>query len=235
MGIRQRKWVWKGKEKSAWVVDYFDAKRKRRLKTFRTKREADDWRSGTRIELKQGTHVADRDSITVAEAGELWIAACKEDGLERATLQLYRQHLDLHIAPLIGTTRLNELTVPALRAFQDELRAAGRSAGLTKKVITHLGGLIADAQERGLTTRNPVRERKRKRRGKAAERHERRLEVGVDIPTPAEVRAALTAARGFRRAFFITAALAGLRSSELRGLTRSSPGAGDVCPFASIC
>ena len=35
-------------------------------------------------------------------------------------------------------------------------------------------------QPRGLATRNPVRERKR--RGKAADRHQKRLEVGVDIP-----------------------------------------------------
>src|SRR6185436_10016222 len=105
MGIRQRTWTWKGKEKSAWVVDYFDAKGKRRLKTFRTKREADDWRSKTRIELNYGTHVADRDSVTVAQAGKLWLATCEANELERATLQLYRQHLDLHIVPLIGTKR----------------------------------------------------------------------------------------------------------------------------------
>jgi integrase len=41
----------------------------------------------------------------------------------------------------------------------------------------------------------------------------------VDIPTPAEVKAILGAATGFRRAFFAAAALAGLRSSELRGVT----------------
>lgn len=216
MAIRQRKWITKGKEKSAWVVDYFDAKGKRRLKTFRTKREADDWRSGTRIELKQGTHVADRDSMTVAEAGKLWIVSCEENGLEPATLQLYRQYLNLHIGPRIGAKKLNELTVPALRAFQDQLRADGRSPYLTSKVITHLGSLFADAQERGLATRNPVRERKR--RSKPADRHTERLEVGVDIPTPTEVRAVLEAATGFRRAFFATAALGGLRSSELRGL-----------------
>src|SRR5262245_24392781 len=186
MAIRQRKWTWKGKEKSAWVVDYFDAKGKRRLKTFRTKREADDWRSETRIELKQGTHVADRDSVTVAEAGKLWIATCEENELERATIQLYRQHLNLHIAPLIGAKRLNELTVPALRTFQDQLRDAGRSRAMVTKTITYLGGLIADAQERGLATRNPVRERKKvkKRQEKAADRHQNRLEVGVDIPRP---------------------------------------------------
>ena len=83
--------------------------------------------------------------------------------------------------------------------------------------MTYLGGLLADAQERGLTTRNPVRERKR--RAKPADRHQKRLEIGVDIPTPAEIRAILHAASGFRRAFFMVAALAGLRASELRGLT----------------
>ena len=43
MGIRQRRWTWKGKEKSAWVVEYFDLKGKRRLKTFKTRRAAEGW------------------------------------------------------------------------------------------------------------------------------------------------------------------------------------------------
>ncbi|HXE88675.1 MAG TPA: site-specific integrase, partial [Hyphomicrobiaceae bacterium] len=122
MAIRQRKWTWKGKEKSAWVVDYFDAKGKRRLKTFKTKRAADDWRSETRIELKQGTHVADRDSITVEEACKLWLATCEQNELEHGTLHLYRQYLRTHINPLIGAKRLNDLTVPGVRIFHDQLR-----------------------------------------------------------------------------------------------------------------
>ncbi|MBO0763009.1 MAG: site-specific integrase [Hyphomicrobiaceae bacterium] len=219
MAIRRRTWTWKGEERSAWVCDYLDANGKRHLKTFRTKGEAIDYAAETRIELRQGLHVPDRDSLTVEEAGQQWLTACENDGLEPATLQTYRQHLCLHIAPRIGHKRLRELTVPVLRAFQDQLRADGRSQALTKKTITYLGGLIADAQERGLAVRNPVRERKRKRsRGKAARRHEKRLEVGVDIPTPEEIRAILGAATGYRRAFFMVAAMAGLRASELRGL-----------------
>jgi integrase len=216
MGIRQRTWTWKGKEKSAWVVDYFDAKGKRRLKTFRTKRQADDWRSETKIELKQGSHVADRDSITVAEAGKKWIATCTTNGLEPTTIELYELYLRKHINPLIGSRRLNELTVPAVREFQDQLLADGRSQSTAGKVITQLGSLIADAVERGEAARNPVRERKR--RSKPADRHRRQLAVGVDIPAPAEVRAILGASQGYRRALFVTAALTGLRASELRGL-----------------
>jgi integrase len=111
--------------------------------------------------------------------------------------------------------------VPALRAFQDQLREAGRSRAMVTKTITYLGGLIGDAQDRGLATHNPVHERRKvkKRQEKAAERHTERLEVGVHIPTPAEIRAILHAASGFRRAFIVTAAMTGMRSSELRGLT----------------
>jgi integrase len=216
MAIRQRTWTWKGKEKTAWVVDYFDAKGKRRLKTFRTKRGADDWRSNAKVELKRGTHVADRDSITVEKAGENWIATCKANGLEPTTIELYELYLRKHINPRIGPRRLNELTVPAVRAFQDLLLADGRSQSLTGKVITQLGSLIADAQERGHATHNPVRERKR--RSKPADRLSPRLEVGVDIPSPAEVRAILGAAVGYRRALFVTIAMTGLRASEVRGL-----------------
>ena len=216
MAIRQRAWEWKGKQRSAWVVDYFDAKGKRRLKTFKTKAAALDWSAGTRIDLKHGTHVADGDSISVEEAGRLWLTSCAANDLERSTREQYRQHVDLHIGPLIGTMKLNKLTVPAVRTFQDQLRATGRSAALTRKIITSLGSIVADAQERGLATRNPVRERKR--RSKATARHKKRLEVGVHIPTPSEVRAVLEASAGRWRAFVATAALAGLRLSELRGL-----------------
>ena len=220
MSIRHRKWTWKGKEKSAWIVDYFDAKGTRRLKTFPTKRAAQDWAAGTRIDLKHGTHVADSDSITIEAAGRLWLSACRvrdgDEKLERSTIEQYRQHLELHIAPLIGATRLNKLSLPAVRAFADRLRENGRSAALTRKLLTSLGSIVADAQEQGLTARNPVRERKR--RSKATARHKKRLAIGVDIPTLKEVRVLLETSTGRWRAFVATAALAGLRLSELRGL-----------------
>src|SRR5262245_46955956 len=94
--IVQRTWQWKGRERSAWVFDYFDAKRHRRRKQFRTKRAAQDWAASTRIDLKHGTHVADADSITIETAGRLWLATCEANELERSTREQYRQHVDLH-------------------------------------------------------------------------------------------------------------------------------------------
>ena len=205
MGIRQRTWEWRGKQSSAWIVDYFDLKGKRRLKTFRTKREAGDFAANTRIDIKRGVHVADSDSATVAEAGSLWLQTGKEAGLVRASLKQCQEHLDLHIAPFIGATKLSKLTVPAVRSFEADLRANGRSPALTRKIVGSLGAIIADAQERGLAMHNPVREMRHgrgKRRTKAAEERRRQLAVGVDIPTPGEIRVVLEGCYRFPAGIF---------------------------------
>lgn len=73
------------------MVDDTDTKDVRRLKHFKTKRAAKDWAAGTHIEIKQGAHVADTDSITVGQAGELWLKACRardgDERLERSTIE----------------------------------------------------------------------------------------------------------------------------------------------------
>ncbi len=217
MAIRQRKWLWKGQERKAWVLEYRDGAGKRRLKTFRTKRDAIDYGATARVDISSETHVADAESLTVRDAGKLWLATGEQNCLERSTRTRNQQHLDLHITPFIGATKLNKLTVPAVRTFEGTLRANGRSAALTRMVLSSLGALVGDAQERGHALRNPVRGLRRQRR-KAPDRHKAKLAVGLDIPTPREIRALLMAAQGRWRAFFAVTALAGLRSSELRGL-----------------
>jgi integrase len=49
-------------------------------------------------------------------------------------------------------------------------------------------------------------------------RSKRKLIVGVDIPTPDEIKRVVHAAKGRARALLVTAIFTGLRSSELRGL-----------------
>src|SRR5262249_52060371 len=52
-----------------------------------------------------------------------------------------------------------------------------------------------------------------------SKRHKRHIEAGMDFPTPAETKRIFDAAKdGKRRALLLTAALTGLRASELRGL-----------------
>lgn len=55
----------KGVEKTAWVVDYVDGKGIRRLKTFAKKKDADAFEATAKVEVREGVHVADRDTVTV--------------------------------------------------------------------------------------------------------------------------------------------------------------------------
>ena len=158
--------------------------------------------------------------MTVKEAGELWLESSRRAHLEVSTIEQYEQHLRLHIVPFIGREKLSKLSAPLVRAFQDRLHNEGRSAAMIRGVIGSLGAVLADAQERGLVVRNAVRElrSRRRRSGKRQEQRNGKLKVGIDIPTPNEVRAVLAAAEGKWRVLLLTAVFSGLRASELRGL-----------------
>jgi integrase len=93
---------------------------------------------------------------------------------------------------------------------------------MVKKVRGSLSMLIADAQERGLINRNPVRELRRRKERKADRRQKGRLKAGIDIPTPDEVGHILGHLQGRWRPLLMTAIFTGLRASELRGLPWSN-------------
>ncbi|MBD9595860.1 site-specific integrase [Ensifer sp. ENS05] len=221
MSVRKRNWTTpKGVEKSAWVVDYTDTKGKRRLKTFAKKKEADNFAATASVEVREGVHVADSATITIEEAGKLWLKSGDAAGLERTTVDQRRQHLNLHIVPLAGAVKLTKVTAPWVRSFQDDLREKGRSAAMVKRITVSLGSILADAQGRGLVVRNAVHELSKARSGtKASEKRAKaKLRLGVDIPTNAEIRSILDAAIGRYRPLIVTMVFTGIRSSEARGL-----------------
>ena len=228
MSVRKRTWLnANGSKGQAWVAEYTDHEGKRRLRTFGTKQEADSFRVGVTGELRAGTHVPDSQSVTVAEAGRLWLKRCEADGLEQSTVDYYQQHLDRHIIPVIGAVKLSRLTMPMLTTFQDKLRELRRSPTMVRKVRISLGALLADAQRRGLVGQNVVHALPRSLRGKearAAARQKDKLQVGIDIPSLDEVRAIIAAVSNGggdsngRRPLLLAAIFTGLRISELRGL-----------------
>lgn len=222
MSVRKREWTTpKGETKQAWVVDYFDTTGTRRLKTFKLKKDADRFAATASVEVREGVHVADSASVTVEKAGSLWIASGESAGLERSTINQRKSHLEHHIVPMIGQTLLSKLTVPAVRDFEDKLRKEGRSPAMVKKVLTSLGSILADAGERGLAARNPVRDIKGSRKGRDRRQEKRqkgKLEIGVDIPTREEIKAFVAALDGHWKPLLVTAIFTGMRSSELRGL-----------------
>ena len=223
MSVRKRTWTnGDGSQGEAWIVAYRDHAGARRFKSFDKKRDADAYHKEVWVDVRRGIHTADSTSITVAEAGRQWVEGSINAGLERATVDGYRQHLKFHIVPLIGAAKLSQLTVPAVRLFEDRL-ARDRSSAMVRKIVRSLGSILADAQERGLVAQNVVHSLRRNRRKDCTARVDRRqrgkLKVGVHIPTPDEIRAIITHLDGDRRRpMLLTAIFAGLRASEVRGL-----------------
>jgi integrase len=220
MSVRKRTWKSpSGEPKEAWVVDYVDQHGERHIKTFAKKRDADAHHAIVGTAVRAGTHTADSKSVTVAKAAELWLDSCDAAGLERSTVAAYRQHAALHIVPVLGALKLSQLTVPLVRGFEERLRKDGRTPAMVRKARRSLGALLADAQERGLVGQNVVRSLRTSRHGKdrSAERNGK-LKIGIDIPSPDEVRVIIGRLEGRWRPLLLTAAFTGLRASELRGL-----------------
>ncbi len=214
MSVRKRKWTTRlGEAREAWIVDYTDQDGERHIETFERKRDADERQAAVKVSVKEGTHTAASKSITVAEAADNWIRYVELEGRERSTVAQYRQHVDQHIKPRIGREKLAKLTTPRVNAFRDELLRS-MSRPLAKKVLTSLKSALKDAKRRGNVAQNVAADVSIA----ADRRNNGRLEVGVDIPTPDEIRRILGAAKGRWRSLLVTAIFAGLRSSELRGL-----------------
>ncbi len=207
--IRKRSWITAGEPKHAWIVDYRDQHRTRRMKTFARKKDADAWAIQTGHEIGQGTHVAERASIGFAQAAALWLAKGDADGLEASTIDQRRQHVDLHLVPLLHDTPLVRLQPPRLQEIRDIL-VATLSHPLARKVLTSLKAIFGEALRRGYVAQNAASAVKIDLRT----RNRRKMQ----IPSKDDIRAILANAEGRWRPLLVTAVFTGLRASELRGL-----------------
>lgn len=192
---------------------YVDSAGKRRSQNFPTAKAAKAFLLTVGNELTQGTHTPSSQSPTIAVAGALWIAQCERQGLETMTIINYRQHIDLHIVPFIGETKLSALTPTAVHSFTDRLHEEGRSANMIRRVVVSLGSIFKEARRRGLISTAPTSGINRKKSDRDNPR--------PTIPSKTELKAIIIAAteRGPRwGAFILTATFCGLRASELRGL-----------------
>jgi integrase len=212
MSVRRRAWTTgRGEARKAWIVNYTDQAGARRIATFQRKSDAVAYQAQAATEVRAGTHTAVGASITVATAIADWLERAQLEDVERATLKQYRE-LGAHIEQHLGAFRLAELTTPGVNRFRDSLcRTASRS--MARKILTALKGVLSEAQRRGNVAQNVAT-------GVTvgADKRKARLEVGKDIPAPDEIRRILAAALERARPLLVTAALTGLRASELRGL-----------------
>jgi integrase len=237
MSIRKRTWTSGGKIKEAWCLNYVDQHGKRRQQTFNTKKLAEQHKAAFTMEILQGTHLPPSMAVTVAEAARRWIRRAEREELEIATIRAYRNLAELHVLPLLGSTKLSKLTVPVVTDFRNRLLEgrcpaaertvdgkvmtvipAGqrRSRGMTRSAVGALSMILSNALEEGLVSQNVLAGRRLG--GRSESRDEVKLEKGRSFPGPVEIKAMIDAAPDRWRPVIVTLAFCGLRASELRGL-----------------
>jgi integrase len=193
-----------------WEVAYVDGGGARRAKLFATKGAASAWLVEAQHDISRGLHTATSVSPTVKDAAALWLKRCEDKGLERMTVKGYEEHVELHINPFIGARKLSDMTVPAMHAFADQLRDAGRSPEMVRRVVRSVGGIFKEARRRGLASTAPTM-------GLDLDLPDRDDPRPV-IPTKAELNTIINGAAGRWRPVILVAIFCGLRASELRGL-----------------
>jgi integrase len=199
-----------GKTRVRWVAAYKDQDGKRHNKGFRARKEAKAFLVMTEGEIVRGVHTPESSSITVAEAARLWLQRGELERLERSSLRQYRNHVRLHILPLVGAVKLARLSTPTVQLFRDKLLET-RSRPLARKVLASLKSILGEAMRRGLVAQNAATP--------VAIATSKREQGRLEVPSMAEVNLMLDRARGRWRPFFIAATFTGMRASELRGLT----------------
>ena len=159
-------------------------------------------------------------SPTLAEVAADWLAHLESrvgdrDARRRysaRTVALYRQRLDRHVVPALGTCPVANVTVADVRRLVDRLGRAGLAPGTVTSVVNIVSGLFRFAVKGGLAARNPVRDLDRDDRPGVARLTEPRY------LTAAEVEALLDKTSNVFRPVAAACAFAGLRVSEALGL-----------------
>lgn len=227
--VRKREWTHGGEKKTAWVVNYTDAGGKRRLKTFDRKKDADQYRTQVESDIEKGVHTPARESITVKAAAELFLKNAEHrlrDGqITRATYQNYKQGIDLHLIPCLGSIRMSDLHFSNIEKYNAFMRAKSLSQKTAFSYIVHFKQIEDFARKRGFTKLRSVADGCREFAPGA--------QIKVATFTLDDVRALIAHAGEHRRGkqdrveqmtacFVNLAAFCGLRLGEIRGLTEAS-------------
>jgi integrase len=150
--------------------------------------------------------------LTVAQLGAKWLAEHVQPNLKPGAAASYKSTFHLHVAPVLGPTRVDDCTPQMIRTLLGRKRAEGMSEEGVAKVRRQIHALFAFAQDIGLIAVNPA-DTPRARGRKAGHKRARGTEL-----TPVQIERFLAACPPRWRRFFTVALDTGLRRGELIGL-----------------
>lgn len=211
-----------GKETTRWyvVVDTgvdTDGKRKQRWHGgFPTRREAEVERAKLVNDLHAGNYISP-DRVTLTEwVRESWLPMIRSR-IKPSTFDSYRSNMEVHVLPVLGNHRLQQLTAAMLNTLYANLLVTGGDRGpLAAKTVRYIHTIVhkalADAVDAGVIGVNVAERSKppRPNRGRTPR---------ITCWEPEELRAFLASVRGDRLEIaWRLAAMTGMRRGEVLGL-----------------
>jgi integrase len=188
-------------------VEYRDPLGRHRTRTFRRRRDAEEFLHRVELDLQGGTWRDPRAAkVALRDRAEAWLAGRHD--LRPATRKLYEGILHRHIIPALGDRTIGSIRPEDVRRFVSALLEAGvgaRTAAMARQV---LGTVLEEAVTDGVLPSNPVR-------GAPAPKAPRRE---LRVITPEELERLLQAMPPRWRPLVELAAWSGLRWGEVAGL-----------------
>ena len=189
-------------------LGYVDGKRKRRTVYGKTRREALEALNRVRRAAEQGQDLT-TPSPTVGQWLDRWMAMKQADGSRPSTLRGYKQIIENHVRPALGSKRLDKITPSDVRALIDAKTASGLSGTTVAHILRLLRNTLNDAERLDLVIRNVAR----------AVKMPKASEPDLHVLTVKDVKALMAASRPHRLfPLFATLMMLGLRRGEALAL-----------------
>jgi len=195
------------KRKNGTYMVQLSADGKRITKYFKKKTEANRWRINTLQKIQRGLFYSG-PKLTLSEFLEEWLIA-RKDSIKPKTLFQYRQIVELHINPILGNIKLNELKPAQIQSLYNKKVETGTGVRTVRLIHSVLHCALNHALRLRIIYRNPS-DAVYKPKAKKKE---------MQILDENQVRSLLIAAKGKRlEALFKLAITTGLRQGEILGL-----------------
>lgn len=201
----------------SWEATVWDRRKRVKIrKTFRRRSEALSWLTDTRKLVQDGKLSAGAGRQTVEQAGRKLIAGMKDgsirnrsrDRYKPGVIRNYERDLEKRVFPELGRIRLSELRRRDVQRLVDELVAAGLSGSAVLNTVMPLRVICRRAIRDDDLHVNPLANLDLPEGAGVRER----------VASPAEAAMLIDALPEEDQALWATAAYAGLRRGELRGL-----------------
>ena len=121
-------------------------------KTFKTRKDAQEWLNTTNRQVKQGLTYSSAKT-TVDELLTTWLTM-KKGKSRPATEEQYRRLSRLYISPVLGKLKLQDMSAARIQSFYSLLEKKGTGKRTIEIVHTILHGFLKYAQRLGMTAQN---------------------------------------------------------------------------------